>query len=83
MILAAIAGAAVVFRLRFLALGGATLWRRELHPVRGDRGVRLGHVAGLVDVRLRASPLYLGMAAQPFRALRDDADPEAGDPASR
>jgi hypothetical protein len=26
-------------------------------------------------------PLYLGMAAQPLRALRDDA--EAGDPASR
>jgi hypothetical protein len=28
-------------------------------------------------------PLYLGMAAQPFRASPDDAGAEAGDPASR
>ena len=66
-ILVAIAGAAAALRLLALAARGASLWRRDLHPVRRHRRFRLGHVAGLAGLRHRASAAlspHAGGAAQ-------------------
>jgi O-antigen ligase len=82
-ILAALAGAAVALRLLALPAAAQAYGAASFTLF----AVIAAFAWGMWQVWLMCAfallPLYLGMAAQPFRASPDDAGAEAGDPASR